>query len=122
MLSRCHTRHWLARVGWPDDDIGALGSEALLTEAALNCHVLGWVTAMTNYLIWAGAIRKWRAERGRDALLTTPLSATPTSATIPGYGSTICERIVVLNKHDLVSEWGVEVRPVAFANLSLRLI
>ena len=31
---------------------------------------------------------------------------------IPGYGSTICERIVVLNKHDLVAEWGVEVRPV----------
>lgn len=62
----------------------------------------------------AGAIRKWRAERGRDASIIPPASAGPTPPTIPGYGSTICERIVVLNKHDLVPEWGVEVRPVCF--------
>ncbi|KAF8137333.1 P-loop containing nucleoside triphosphate hydrolase protein [Boletus edulis] len=54
------------------------------------------------------AIRKWRAERGRDASMITPPSASPTGTAIPGYGSAICERIVVLNKHDLVPEWGVE--------------
>ncbi|KIJ59395.1 hypothetical protein HYDPIDRAFT_184032 [Hydnomerulius pinastri MD-312] len=56
-----------------------------------------------------GAIRKWRAERGRDsAVIHTPSSTGPASPAVPGYGSTICERIVVLNKHDLVPEWGIE--------------
>lgn len=46
--------------------------------------------------------------------MITSASASPTPPMVPGYGSTICERIVVLNKHDLVSEWGVEVRNVYF--------
>ena len=46
--------------------------------------------------------------------MITPYSGGPTSPTVPGYGGAICERIVVLNKHDLVSEWGVEVRSVCF--------
>ncbi|KIJ15871.1 hypothetical protein PAXINDRAFT_168858 [Paxillus involutus ATCC 200175] len=50
-----------------------------------------------------GAIRKWRAERGRDSTLIAP-----TPASVPGYGGMICERIVVLNKRDLVPEWGIE--------------
>ncbi|KAG9313559.1 P-loop containing nucleoside triphosphate hydrolase protein [Chiua virens] len=54
------------------------------------------------------AIRKWRAERGRDPSMITAASASSTPPTTPGYGGRLCERIVVLNKHDLVSGWGVE--------------
>ncbi|KAL4066985.1 P-loop containing nucleoside triphosphate hydrolase protein [Scleroderma yunnanense] len=53
-----------------------------------------------------GAIRKWRAERGKESnLLRTPPHSTTTSSPA-GYGT--CERIVVLNKRDLVPQWGME--------------
>ncbi len=37
-------------------------------------------------------------------------------ASLQGHSSTICERIVVMNKRDLVSEWGIEVGDVAAMN------
>ncbi|KAF9219523.1 hypothetical protein BS17DRAFT_804390 [Gyrodon lividus] len=56
-----------------------------------------------------GAIRKWRAERGRGPTVIAPSSPLGTGGdAVPGYGGMICERIVVLNKRDLVPEWGVE--------------
>ncbi|KAF9239888.1 P-loop containing nucleoside triphosphate hydrolase protein [Melanogaster broomeanus] len=56
-----------------------------------------------------GAIRKWRAERGRDSTVIAPPSTSGAAhPAVPGYGGMICERIVVLNKRDLVPEWGVE--------------
>ncbi|KAH7886852.1 P-loop containing nucleoside triphosphate hydrolase protein [Phlebopus sp. FC_14] len=56
-----------------------------------------------------GAIRKWRAERGRctsDLQVQSSTGQAPPS--VPGYGGIICERIVVFNKHDLVPQWGIE--------------
>ena len=56
-----------------------------------------------------GALRKWRTERG----YSTPPSAmvqSQTSATHSLSYRPVCERIVVFNKRDLVSEWGIEVR------------
>lgn len=38
---------------------------------------------------------------------TNPAKAN--EASLKGHSSTICERIVVMNKRDLVSEWGIEV-------------
>lgn len=56
----------------------------------------------------AGAISKWRAERGKQSsLLRPPSHETPGPS---GHGGLTCERIVVLNKRDLVPEWGMEVR------------
>ena len=46
-----------------------------------------------------GALRQWRLERGWDA-------------NHPGrrvMNNSACDHIVVLNKRDLVSEWGMEV-------------
>ncbi|KAI0078310.1 P-loop containing nucleoside triphosphate hydrolase protein [Panus rudis PR-1116 ss-1] len=51
-----------------------------------------------------GAIRKWRLERGanlQDGI------ASPGQPTTPTPYKPVCERIVVLNKRDLVSEWGI---------------
>ncbi|KAJ7719194.1 P-loop containing nucleoside triphosphate hydrolase protein [Mycena maculata] len=45
-----------------------------------------------------GALQKWRLERGWD----------PNDATRRVVNSSACERIVVLNKRDLVPEWGLE--------------
>ncbi|KAF8629032.1 hypothetical protein AX15_003592, partial [Amanita polypyramis BW_CC] len=53
-----------------------------------------------------GALRQWRLERGWDA-------------NHPGrriMNSTACEHIVVLNKRDLVPEWGMEPFRKAMAN------
>lgn len=53
-----------------------------------------------------GAISKWRAERGKQSsLLRPPSHETPGPS---GHGGFTCERIVVLNKRDLVPEWGME--------------
>ncbi|KAJ7927570.1 P-loop containing nucleoside triphosphate hydrolase protein [Mycena leptocephala] len=45
-----------------------------------------------------GALQKWRLERGWD----------PNDPTRRVINSTACERIIVLNKRDLVPEWGLE--------------
>ncbi|KAJ7359266.1 P-loop containing nucleoside triphosphate hydrolase protein [Mycena albidolilacea] len=45
-----------------------------------------------------GALQKWRLERGWD----------PNNPTRRVIDSVACERIVVLNKRDLVPEWGLE--------------
>ncbi|KAJ6488008.1 P-loop containing nucleoside triphosphate hydrolase protein [Mycena sanguinolenta] len=45
-----------------------------------------------------GALQKWRLERGWD----------PNNPTQRVINSVACERIVVLNKRDLVPEWGLE--------------
>ncbi|KAJ7717221.1 P-loop containing nucleoside triphosphate hydrolase protein [Mycena metata] len=45
-----------------------------------------------------GALQKWRLERGWD----------PNNPTRRVVNSTACERIVVLNKRDLVPQWGLE--------------
>ncbi|KAJ7666223.1 P-loop containing nucleoside triphosphate hydrolase protein [Mycena polygramma] len=45
-----------------------------------------------------GALQKWRLERGWD----------PSDPTRRVINSIACERIVVLNKRDLVPEWGLE--------------
>ncbi|KAJ7686692.1 P-loop containing nucleoside triphosphate hydrolase protein [Mycena rosella] len=45
-----------------------------------------------------GALQKWRLERGWD----------PNDASRRVVNSTACERIIVLNKRDLVPEWGLE--------------
>ncbi|KAH7908382.1 P-loop containing nucleoside triphosphate hydrolase protein [Hygrophoropsis aurantiaca] len=57
-----------------------------------------------------GAIRKWRAERGRPPTGSSKFSDSDPSASMsaPGYGGPICERIVILNKRDLVPEWGIQ--------------
>ncbi|KAH7925077.1 P-loop containing nucleoside triphosphate hydrolase protein [Leucogyrophana mollusca] len=57
-----------------------------------------------------GAIRKWRAERGwaPSSSIEHSGETSPSSAAAVGYGGPICERIVVLNKRDLVPEWGVQ--------------
>ncbi|KAH0835901.1 hypothetical protein J3R83DRAFT_9796 [Lanmaoa asiatica] len=49
ILSRCYAQHRL--VGWPHDDFEALGSEILFTEAAADCHILGWMSLMTNHFL-----------------------------------------------------------------------
>ena len=56
-----------------------------------------------------GALHKWRTERtgGRQTSRLHSASANQTPE-VRTYGAT-CERIVVFNKRDLVSEWGIEV-------------
>lgn len=49
--------------------------------------------------LFLGALQKWRLERGWD----------PNNPTRRVIDSVACERIVVLNKRDLVPEWGLEV-------------
>ncbi|KAK1232467.1 Mitochondrial GTPase 1 [Marasmius sp. AFHP31] len=46
-----------------------------------------------------GALRKWRTERGYD----------PQNPARRLFDAGVCERLVVLNKRDLVPEWGMEV-------------
>ncbi|KAJ7185590.1 P-loop containing nucleoside triphosphate hydrolase protein [Mycena filopes] len=53
-----------------------------------------------------GALQKWRLERGWD----------PTNPTRRVVNSTACERIVVMNKRDLVPEWGLEPFRRAISN------
>ena len=48
-----------------------------------------------------GALKKWRLERGWD----------PNNPTRRIVAVDACEHIVVLNKRDLVPEWGMEVNP-----------
>jgi hypothetical protein len=68
------------------------------------------VTMLDYKRIRTGALRRWKTERGRlSASATFPrVSGMPPSHTTPHF-STICERVVVLNKRDLVPEWGLEV-------------
>lgn len=47
-----------------------------------------------------GALQKWRTERGWD----------PANPDRRIMSNGVCERIVVLNKRDLVPEWGMEVK------------
>ena len=56
-----------------------------------------------------GALRKWRTERGYSTP-PSPMVQSQTSATHSLSYRPVCERIVVFNKRDLVSEWGIEVR------------
>ena len=56
-----------------------------------------------------GALRKWRTERGYSTP-PSPIAQSQTSATHSLSYRPVCERIVVFNKRDLVSEWGIEVR------------
>ncbi|KAF9269587.1 P-loop containing nucleoside triphosphate hydrolase protein [Marasmius fiardii PR-910] len=53
-----------------------------------------------------GALRKWRTERGYD----------PHDPTRRLFDAGACERLVVLNKRDLVPEWGMEPFRRAMAN------
>lgn len=56
-----------------------------------------------------GAISKWRAERGKVTNSLQPhRGAAVEPQSVSGYGGVTCERIVVLNKRDLVPEWGME--------------
>jgi hypothetical protein len=56
-----------------------------------------------------GHIQRWKQERGRIAGPAAPAGTLPG---VPAIG-TVCERIVVFNKRDLVPEWGLEV-PLIF--------
>lgn len=61
----------------------------------------------------AGALRKWRIERGWD----------PSHPTRRIFDTGPCEHIVVLNKRDLVPEWGTEVRKFSsIGGFILRLV
>lgn len=56
-----------------------------------------------------GAISKWRAERGKVTNSLQPRrDAAVEPSPVSGYGGMTCERIIVLNKRDLVPEWGME--------------
>ncbi|KAI0090391.1 P-loop containing nucleoside triphosphate hydrolase protein [Irpex rosettiformis] len=63
-----------------------------------------------------GALHKWRLERAGPKL-ASGLHSVVTNKTLAArtYGAT-CERIVVFNKRDLVSEWGIEPFRKAMAN------
>ena len=50
--------------------------------------------------LFLAALQKWRLERGWD----------PNNASRRVVNSSACERIIVLNKRDLVPEWGLEVK------------
>lgn len=55
------------------------------------------------------AISKWRAERGKVSNSLQPhRGAAVEPSPVSGYGGVTCERIIVLNKRDLVPEWGME--------------
>lgn len=55
------------------------------------------------------AISKWRAERGKVSISSQPhRGAAVEPSPVSGYGGVTCERIIVLNKRDLVPEWGME--------------
>jgi hypothetical protein len=60
-------------------------------------------------LYYAGALKKWRLERGWD----------PNNPGRRFVAVEACEHIVVLNKRDLVPEWGLEVRIVFVFELEL---
>lgn len=49
-----------------------------------------------------GALKKWRLERGWD----------PNNPGRRFFAVEACEHIVVLNKRDLVPDWGLEVRAI----------
>ncbi|KAH8113865.1 hypothetical protein DFH11DRAFT_279948 [Phellopilus nigrolimitatus] len=59
-----------------------------------------------------GLLQKWRHERQRLAhAFSVPGNrsfAPGAGPTLRGHSSLVCERIVVLNKRDLVPEWGIE--------------
>ena len=54
----------------------------------------------SHFVANLGALRKWRLERGWD----------PNNPTRRIIAAEACEHIVVLNKRDLVPEWGTEVK------------
>ncbi|EIW78372.1 P-loop containing nucleoside triphosphate hydrolase protein [Coniophora puteana RWD-64-598 SS2] len=65
------------------------------------------LTSINNNL--EGAIHKWRAERGYNPNTHPDPSVAPApEASLSSYGGHVCEHIVVLNKRDLVPEWGIE--------------
>ena len=59
-------------------------------------------------VILAGALQKWRRERGA---VPGSSSSTDGSAARPSNGP-VCERVVVFSKRDLVPDWGIKVRKV----------
>ena len=66
-----------------------------------------------------GVLRKWRHERQKLAQafsISSNQSLSGVGPSLRGHSSLVCEHIVVMNKRDLVPEWGIEVR----ASLSSR--
>ena len=79
-------------------------------------HLSGSQSGLTHF--FAGAIRKWRAERGKGpSLLWSP--PCDTAGPPSGHDGPTCERIVVLNKRDLVPGWGMEVCIVCPVNVAI---
>ena len=58
-------------------------------------------------LLRLGAMRQWRLERGWD----------PNNPARRFFSVEACEHIVVLNKRDLVPEWGLEVVSYRWASI-----
>lgn len=67
-----------------------------------------------TFLRFLGLLQKWRYERQKLAeAFAVPGQRSFASGVGPslrGHSSLVCERIVVMNKRDLVPEWGIEVR------------
>jgi hypothetical protein len=73
----------------------------MLALAAFSFHFFaGYQFSNCDFISGLGALKKWRLERGWD----------PNNPTRRIVAVEACEHIVVLNKRDLVPEWGMEVK------------
>ncbi|KII87590.1 hypothetical protein PLICRDRAFT_640798 [Plicaturopsis crispa FD-325 SS-3] len=62
-----------------------------------------------------GALQKWKVDRGRAPSTPTWIHPNPTPPSQADH-STVCERVVVFNKRDLVPAWGIEPFTKAMSN------
>ncbi|KAL5480967.1 MTG1 [Sanghuangporus weigelae] len=66
-----------------------------------------------------GALRKWQHERWKLAQAfnsSSQQSSASRGPSLRGHSSLVCERIIVMNKRDLVPDWGIEPYKRAIAS------
>lgn len=75
------------------------------------------------YFLFSGVLQKWRHERqilAQKFLNQGPAYLSSSAPSLRGHSSLVCEHIVVMNKRDLVPEWGIEVSNITtFGDLIL---
>ena len=83
--------------------------EAILSgPVILACLVVGLPRSSLTHRSTLGALQKWRRERGYGA--SSQLGGSSPAAPVPSpTNGSVCERVVVFSKRDLVPEWGIKV-------------